>query len=116
MCDTDGPAVRLEVSDGAIVLRLVGVINLCVAADLHAAALRALDAGGPIIVDWAAADYLDVSALQVLIALRRALEAEGRRAWARGTPDWLPRHLALVGLAEFVPESGSTAMGMRRSE
>jgi ABC-type transporter Mla MlaB component len=62
--------------DGGVTLALDEVVDVTTVRTLHAQAVAALHAVGPIVVDCAAVARMDAAALQVLLALRRA--AEGR--------------------------------------
>lgn len=61
-------------------LQLEGRLGLECAAELHRLATAALEATGPVQVDWSAAEHLDGATLQILAMLRREL-CEAHRAW-----------------------------------
>ncbi len=70
--------VRLEARDGTERLVLAGVIDVQIAVDVHRAAVEAARSGLDVVIDAGDVEYLDVAALQVLLALRQALAAAGR--------------------------------------
>ncbi len=67
-------AVVVEKSDAVSRIALEGTIDISVAAELKTTLQEAVDAGKPIAVSLAAASYLDVTAVQLLWAARRAAQ------------------------------------------
>jgi anti-anti-sigma regulatory factor len=63
------------------VIALAGVIDIFEADRFHAIAMQAADdAAAPnIVLDLSRAEQIDISALQVICALRRGLESSGRK-------------------------------------
>lgn len=98
----DTPAAFVVVADPAhpdrsrLVLR--GRVTLAVAAELHAAAVALAAGGAGVCVDCAAAEYLDVSALQTLLALGRELAAAGRPCDVSDVPPAVAELFRLAGL------------------
>ncbi|HVY60239.1 MAG TPA: STAS domain-containing protein, partial [Planctomycetota bacterium] len=95
---TSGTAIAL--SPGEPRLELRGRIDIFVAEPLHAAAVTLLQRpGGEATVDLAGATHLDGSALQVLVALARALRAAGRGVALAGAGHLLDPDAAASALA-----------------
>ncbi len=96
--EQNGVAYRRNGSCGT--LKFEGVVDIFEAAALHAAAQRALgDAKATTLrAELARAESLDISAWQIMLALRRDVEASGRtfRVEGMGTP--LEEAAARLGL------------------
>ncbi|MFI0941468.1 STAS domain-containing protein [Streptomyces sp. NPDC021020] len=60
--------------DGAVVLAAAGEVDLSNSAELAAAADRALDGGGPLVVDLSAVEYLDSAGLNELLVRADRIE------------------------------------------
>jgi anti-anti-sigma regulatory factor len=88
--------------EGTLTLR--GVVDIFEAAPLQAEAQRALhdEKATVISISLAQAERLDVAALQILIALRRDVQAAGRGFTARNTPPLIAKTVAELGLAELI--------------
>lgn len=84
-------------------LALSGVVDLFDAADLHAAAIDALEHGPPrITIRLEAATSIDTSATQILLALRRALTERERNSRLEGTPAKVAAVWATAGLGALL--------------
>ena len=79
-------------------LLLRGRVTVASAARLREAALAAVASGRDVTVDCAAAEHLDVSALQILIALGREVFAAGRQCDVAGVPPAVAELFRLAGL------------------
>ena len=82
-------------------LILTGHVSLDRAVELHGAASKAAKAGRDVVLDWSQAEHLSAAALQVLLALRAALAARGRKLLVNETPAPLLRALEVAGAAEL---------------
>ena len=83
---------------GAPCLRLWGAVDIFDAATVAAGARQAVAAGVDVTASLEAAESVDTSVTQVLIALRRALEPSGR-ALRLGAPPALATIWRQAGLA-----------------
>jgi anti-anti-sigma regulatory factor len=80
-------------------LRLSGTVDVLDAGALHTAALDAVaEAPAGVVVKLEHADRLDTSATQILLALQRALEADGRSMRLEGTPVRMAERWRLAGM------------------
>jgi anti-anti-sigma regulatory factor len=79
-------------------LRLRGRVGVADAAALHRAALELAAGGGDVTVDCAAAEYLDPTALQVVLSLGRELTGRGRRCDVTGVAGPLAVTFRLAGV------------------
>jgi anti-anti-sigma regulatory factor len=114
-------------------LRLSGTVDVVDAGALHTAALDAVtEAPAGVVVKLEHADRLDTSATQILLALKRALEADGRSLRLEGTPVRMAERWRLAGVrlersvasgptvvnsppARVVPRTVTPALDSRRS-
>jgi anti-anti-sigma regulatory factor len=80
-------------------LRLSGTVDVVDAGALHTAALDVVaEAPAGVVVKLEHADRVDTSATQILLALRRALEADGRSMRLEGTPVRMAERWRLAGV------------------
>ncbi len=103
-------AVHVITTAKAAQLILRGHLHVGVAAELHQAAQRLLETGNNVTVCCQRAEHLDTSALQVLLALKEELRAQGK---ALDLTDVLPSvqsFIQLAGLTEAIlePPTGNT--------
>ncbi len=94
---TDGDRIA-----GGVVLRLATMSDVRGARQLHRAALEALDGTGDVTVDATGAAHLDTAALQILIALRRALAERHRGMTTIGVSEGVHAFLRHAGLEQAV--------------
>jgi anti-sigma B factor antagonist len=96
------PVVAVESRDGAVIVRLAGELDLYNAEDVRAALTQALDAAPRrIVVDMAAVEFVDSTALGVLVEARSRL---GQAALLLAAPQPEARRtLALSGLDRHLP-------------
>ncbi|HSZ15491.1 MAG TPA: STAS domain-containing protein [Terracidiphilus sp.] len=66
-----------EKGDGFILLRLEGSVDIACGAELKTALLQALQSGGEVRIDAAAATYFDVATMQLLWAAEREAKQRG---------------------------------------
>lgn len=79
-------ALAVSRADGDWSLTLSGVIDVFEVPELHAVAVEAAAAARGVVVRLDAVESVDTSATQILLALRRALAADGRALRLEGTP------------------------------
>lgn len=87
-------------------LRLWGAVDIFDAATVAAGAREAVAAGGEVTVSLEAAESVDTSVTQVLIALRRALDAGGRSLRLDTPPAPVATIWRQVGLASELGLAG----------
>jgi anti-anti-sigma factor len=92
--------VSLSVEGGGSRLALSGSIQLELARQIHQAAVAAADSSNDVLVDCSAAEHLDGGTLQILLALKKAVEGTGRRFRLDGASEQVRRYLAWSGLAD----------------
>lgn len=95
--------VEVRPSETCDLLVLAGEINLDAVSPLRAAALEAAAGGRDIGVDWRDAGHVSAGALQVLLALRAALDARGQVLQIAGDNPGVRRTLELAGLSRLFP-------------
>jgi anti-anti-sigma factor len=93
-------AVSLLKTGAECTLNLSGVVDVSEARALHAAAREAVGATGPVVVRLERLEALDTAGTQVLLALRRSLEAEGRALRFEGVPSRIADAWRQAGLYE----------------
>lgn len=93
------PSVSVSNNETATVLRLRGSFQLELARPLYEAALQVAASGGNAVVDCRAAVHLDACAVQVLLALKIALERAGGRLRLSGASDEVCKYLQWAGVA-----------------
>lgn len=79
-------------------LALSGQVTVAGATALHAAAVSLVAGGMNVCVSCAAVEYLDVSALQILLALGRELGSAGRQCDVADVPPAVAELFRLAGL------------------
>lgn len=99
---------RVEVRPSAScdLLILAGAISLDAARQLSDAALQVLGGGREVAVDWSQAGHVSAGALQVLLALRAALDARGLVLSVAGDNPGIRHTLELAGLSPLFPAAG----------
>jgi|GEM_PF-3631794 len=99
------PAEPVELTDTPDGPRLLlrGRVTVALAARLHRAALDLVARPGRATVDCSAVEQFDVSAVQILMCLDRALAGRGNRGALTGLPAALTADFALLGLGGPVP-------------
>jgi ABC-type transporter Mla MlaB component len=91
-------AVELVKADGQWTLRLSGVVDIFDASAMHAAALEMVASGERGLIALGEAEAVDTAATQVLVALKRALSAHGRRLELGAVPGPVRELWTLAGL------------------
>lgn len=95
--------VELLKGEANWVLALSGIVDIFDAATLHAAAVEAADgAAGGVVTRLGSVEACDTSATQVLLALRRALAADGRWMRLEETPPPVSESWRLAGLGDEI--------------
>ncbi len=96
--------------DGKHHLVLEGRLDIESAARFHELAVQAVEAEGPVVLDWSRLEHLDAANAQVLLALRTELELARREFSTTAISAPLESSLRWCGiLADFVPEKGASA-------
>ena len=104
--------MSLESSDAAVsvyrdgpdgVLALRGGFHIDLARELHRVACQLTETGGGVFVDCSQAEHLDGCTLQVLLALKLALEQRGGWLRMRGESEEIRKYLGWAGLAAHFP-------------
>jgi anti-anti-sigma factor len=80
-------------------LILTGILDAYLAEDLHHCALGLLEAGRDIAVDLSEVDSMDVSTMQILLALRGDLISLGRRFVVPAVSENAARFFRMAGIA-----------------
>lgn len=93
---TDLPAI--DATDAELRLPLRGTVGVALAPALRARALELAEDARDVTVACDEVEHLDATALQLLVALRRAVEARGGRFALAGVPDAVRHYLTLAGL------------------
>jgi anti-anti-sigma factor len=109
----EGPArpIRVETDGERRCLCLEGVVNAPLARRLKEEALAALGGSGTVTLDVSRAEYLDATALQVLLALDTALATRGRSLRVVAMAPSLEDTLRVVGLAGAIGAGPQTVAG-----
>lgn len=100
---TEADILTVEATDAELRLALRGTVGVALAPALRARALELAEDQRDVTVACDAVEHLDATALQLLIALRRAVEARGGRFTLAGVPDAVRHYLTLAGLSGLAP-------------
>ena len=103
VCEPERFCVELRPSESCDLLVLAGEMNLDAAVQLRDSALKAVAGGREVGVDWSKAGHVSAGAIQVLLALRAALDAQGRGLHTAGDSPGVRRTLELAGLSRLFP-------------
>ena len=110
--DDDIPAngqdleVRTErAADGAVVVKVVGELDLSTQEQLRDALVAAADAENPVVVDLSECAFIDSSGIRALLVGHEALAGNGRggRMVVAGPQPPVQRVLEMTGLGEAIP-------------
>ncbi|HLK19166.1 MAG TPA: STAS domain-containing protein [Bryobacteraceae bacterium] len=88
------------------VLTLRGKLHLDLARELHRMALDLAMTGGSVVVDLSAAEFLDGWVIQILLALKLALEHGAGSLRLRGESGEIREYLAWAGAEAHFPAPG----------
>lgn len=91
--------IRLDQDSKGCHLLLEGVVDVFEARELHRKAVTALSVQGNVTVSMETLERLDTSAIQILLALSRALRTDGRTLHLNGLPPIARDALRVVGLS-----------------
>ena len=89
--------------DGTGLLRLSGELTIYHAAELKAALLPLADEARALVLDLSGVSDIDSAGLQLLLALRRSLAAQGATVQLAGVSGAVADALALYGMAGAMP-------------
>jgi anti-anti-sigma factor len=81
-----------------LVIRLAGKLDIGRARELHGRALAITRETGDVTVDLSAVEWMDSSAVQVLVALGTELKNQGRRFHLSGLAEPVSNYLGTIGL------------------
>ena len=108
---------RLEIDRraGAVVLAPFGDLDVRSAGPLRDALdeLAAEDVRDPVVLDLAGSDFIDSSALGVLVGTLKKLEAAGRRLAVVSTKPHLVKILRITRLSDVIPVGDSVEAVLR---
>jgi len=109
-------SVSVSANESGSVLTLSGNFQLLHARPLQEAALQLAETRGNVVVDCSGVTHLDACAVQVLLALKFALERGGRSLGLLGASEDVRNYLGWAGVtAHFASrESGEAAPRKRR--
>ena len=88
--------------DSAANMELSGEIDVRSAENLRTAALEVLASGKPVRVDCSKVEFLDLSAFQILLALRRDLKQRSLDLELANLPDGVRTTMERAGLGEHL--------------
>ncbi len=95
---------------GVQILTPEGVTDPKLVEDLSASLERAVERGGPVIVDFSATDYLDSAAIATIASAAQLDGNPGRRIHVVVRPQTQPaRAWSIAGLVEHIPSFSNTA-------
>jgi len=102
-----GESRQIEISSAGekCVLRLRGILGPAEAEALRQAALDACGQATGVVVDWSAAEQIDSSVVQVLLALRTGLSATGRPFATTAAPPGVRTYLQNGGFGDLFDEA-----------
>jgi anti-anti-sigma factor len=89
-----------DLGSGRAEIRVEGEADLAVADRLEAALDQASSANGPLLIDLSACEFIDSTAIALLLRRQRQLGREGRRLAAWGASGQVLRILAVAGLTD----------------
>ena len=95
----DADPLTIVATDAEMRLALRGTVGVAAAPELRARALELAEDARDVTVACDEVEHLDATALQLLVALRRAVEARGGHFALSGVPDAVRHYLALAGLS-----------------
>ncbi|MCW5978812.1 MAG: STAS domain-containing protein [Bryobacteraceae bacterium] len=97
--------IRLVESEAEILIRLCGAVDIGASEAVLDAARQAASSTKAVRLDWSEADHVDLSALQIVLALDAALATDGRALEIGEMPPRVRQHVASAGLAEILDRS-----------
>jgi anti-sigma B factor antagonist len=109
--------VRTErASGGAVVVRVVGELDLSTQEQLRNPLVDAAEAGNTVVVDLTECEFIDSSGIRALLLGHEAVasnEGDGNRLMLAGVQPQVQRVLEMTGVGEAVPmhESVDAALG-----
>lgn len=86
------------VHPGGSVLRVTGEVDLSAAKQFQAAIEEAADGGDRLVIDLSACDFIDSTAIAVMVRAHRELSATGRKLVVCSPRDQVRRVLEITGL------------------
>ena len=92
---------------------LAGVVDAGAAIPLHQNARELAGARKPVVIELSAAERLDASALQILLALQKAMTASGKTLSVAATPPQIRNYLEIAGVSGLLLEGSAGAPSIR---
>ena len=94
-------AIDIDVTaqDGKPVLVLCGTIDVTLAKELHKTACQLAERGQDTAVGCKSIEYIDLSALQILLALKEELKARGKNLTFQEVPEVVVEQCKLAALS-----------------
>ncbi len=99
MSEHDHSPIKVKKRDEGLELVLSGRVDIFFAEELHAAARMLEDDSGPVHITCTDAEHMDTAALQILVALKRSIDEQGRKWNLSGMGDELLETIHLSGAA-----------------
>jgi anti-anti-sigma factor len=97
-----GPRIRSVIDKaGENRFILTGIVDACLAEELHRCALELLESGRDIALDLSEVDSMDVCTMQILVALRGDLLSFGRRLIVSAASANAARSFRMAGIASI---------------
>lgn len=93
-------SVSFEVRGGAICVKFRGRVGVD-AANSMAGQLRELGTSKDFVLDWKEAEHVDASALQVVLSLKKSLEAAGQSLSVEKDNPQVREYLRISGLESY---------------
>jgi anti-anti-sigma factor len=110
-----GHAISLREQGNTLVAHLMGVIDICVAEELHEKSLELARSARNIVLELDEAECLDASALRVLVALQREVIRHGRLFSVTGCGE-IRNYLEIAGMLGLLFESEVGATPSRQGQ
>jgi len=101
--DQEAASVSIDRTESHPVVVLRGSFNIALAKVLHEAALQIAETAGRVVIDCKEVVHLDGCAVQVLLALKLALESHGGSIQLKGASEEVLKYLGWAGLSSHFP-------------
>lgn len=104
-------ALDTRTEDGSVVVRVEGEMDIATSDELHDGLDRAVGLGhGPVVLEADGVEFIDSTALRVLVAIHHRLEELGRTGLViRDASPAMQRVLTISGLADIFAAPGAAA-------
>lgn len=108
----ESPITVQRTADGRQELKLTGDLTVFSATEMHRTAVQLVEQGQDLAVDCDGVDSVDCAAVQILLALKEALAAQGKSLQFTRLSDAVRNSLALSGLDRSLGLAGSSSASM----